>query len=380
MGFKSSKKMIFVLNGVTHFISHRLPIALELERQGYEVHIVCPDAEPEHFSQYGFTYHQVEMSRKGMNPLADILVINKLYKLFKQVKPDLVHLVTIKPYLYGGIAARLASVPSVVSAVAGLGTIFIDSSFKYRLVRSVLFFLYKFSFGHKNIKVIFQNIDDMQLLLKWLRLSESKTILIRGSGVDLSSFSSYPENLEQVPVVVLAARLLKDKGVVEFVEAARILKEQSINADFWLVGDVDNGNPNTISQEQLDEWQKQGLISWKGYRKDISSLFSVVNLVVLPSYREGLPKVLIEAASCGRAVITTDTPGCRDAITPNETGLLVPVKDAIALANAIQQLIEKPEERLAMGNAGRKLAEEAFDVNKVVKQHLKIYKELESLQ
>lgn len=371
-----SKKIILVLNGVTYFISHRLPIAVELKRQGYEVHVVCPDAKPADFDQYGFTYHQVEMSRKGMNPLAELMVIAKLYRLFKQIKPDLVHLVTIKPYLYGGIAARLAGVPGVVSAVAGLGTIFVDRSFKYRFVKEILYFLYKYSFGHKNLTIIFQNQDDKNLLLKWLNISESKSTLIRGSGVNLREFQYTSEPSNKSPVVALAARLLKDKGVEEFVDAIKLLNNRRVEAEFWLVGDIDNGNPNTVTQSQLDSWESQKLVVCKGYSKNIASVFSQVNVVVLPSYREGLPKVLIEAAACGRAIITTDVPGCRDAITPDETGLLVPVKNSAALADAMQKLVEDKALRENMGAAGRKLAEEVFDVNKVVEQHLHIYSTL----
>lgn len=373
-----SKKIILIFNGVTYFISHRLPIAIELKRQGYEVHIVCPDAEPDDFKKYDFTYHQVKMSRKGMNPLSELLVIGKLFNLFKRIKPDLVHLVTIKPYLYGGIASRLAGVPSVVYAVAGLGTVFIDNSLKYSLVRSFLYCLYKISFDHKNLTIVFQNKDDKNLLLSWLNVADNKAVLIRGSGVDLNAFVPLTENVEQVPVVVLAARLLKDKGVIEFVEAAHIIKSRGVKAEFWLVGEIDNGNPNTVSEQQLHKWEKQNLVVCKGYQNDIANIFSQVNLVVLPSYREGLPKVLIEAAACGRAVVTTDVPGCRDAITPNETGLLVPVKNSVALADAIQYLIEDKDTRLYMGKAGRKLAEEVFDINKVVEQHMNIYKRLES--
>lgn len=379
MKITQRKKIILVLNGVTYFISHRLPIALELKRQGYEVHIVCPDAAPENFAQYGFTYHQVEMSRKGMNPLAELLVIGKLFKLFRRIKPDLVHLVTIKPYLYGGIAARLAGVHGAVSAVAGLGIIFSQTNVKTKLLRTVLYPLFKFAFGHKNQNVIFQNKDDKKALVDWINLPNQKTTVIRGAGADLNQYPYLPEPENNPPIIAFAARLLKDKGVFEFVEASRLLQQLGVPAKFWLIGEPDAGNANTVTQQQLDEWQQAGLVECLGYRTDIPQLFCQANIVSLPSfYGEGLPKVLIEAAACGRAVVTTDWPGCRDAITPNETGLLVPIKNATALADAIQQLIENPEQRLAMGKAGRKLAEDVFDVNKVVAQHMDIYKELES--
>ncbi|MBW7857906.1 MAG: glycosyltransferase family 4 protein [Leptonema sp. (in: Bacteria)] len=369
-------KIAIVLNNVHFFLSHRLPIAVELKRQGYEVHIVTPDTQPADFDQFGFQYHQVKMSRKGMNPIAELLTTVRLYKLFKQIKPDLVHLVTIKPYLYGGIAARLANVSAVVSAVAGLGTVFIERTIPYKLIRFFLRFLYRFAFNHSNQKIIFQNQDDKNLLLYWLNLKESKAVLIRGSGVNLQEYTPVEENLNQIPVVVLASRLLKDKGVVEFVGAATELRKKNVVAEFWLVGDIDSGNPNTVTKSELHSWQDQGTIQWIGYSNQIADLFKKANLVVLPSYREGLPKVLIEAAACGRAVITTDVPGCRDAITPGVTGLLVPKKDSHALAEAIDQLLSDTKLRTQMGRAGRHLAENEFDVNRVVQQHLQIYKEL----
>lgn len=373
-----AKKIILVLNGVTYFISHRLPIALELKLQGFEVHIVCPDSEPTDFSKYGFTYHQVEISRKGMNPVFELAAIFNLYRLFKQVKPDLVHLVTIKPYLYGGIAARLAGVPSVVSAVAGLGIIFSQNNIKTKLLRTILYPLFKFSFGHSNQKVIFQNTDDKQSLVSWINLPNDKTTIIRGAGADLKQYPYLPEPENTPPVIAFAARLLKDKGVEQFVEASRILQKRGVAALFWLIGEPDPGNANTVTSQQLDAWQQAGLVECFGYRSDIADLFSRANIVSLPSfYGEGLPKVLIEAAACGRAVVTTDWPGCRDAITPDETGLLVPIRDSVALADAFQWLLENPGERQAMGAAGRKLAEEVFAIEKVVEQHMQIYKTLE---
>ncbi|MFD1007283.1 glycosyltransferase family 4 protein [Oceanisphaera ostreae] len=378
MDIKKNPVFVMVLNGVTYFLSHRLPIAQELRHQGYEVHIVSPDPKPADFEQYGFIYHQAPMSRKGVNPFTEWLAIARIFKIFKAIQPNLVHLVTIKPYLYGSIAARLARVPSVVSAVAGLGIIFSQSNFKTKLLRAVLYSLFKVAFGHKNQNVIFQNKDDKQALVDWINLAESKITVIRGAGADLNQYPYLPESDNSQPVIAFAARLLKDKGVEQFVEASRLLKERGVAAKFWLIGEPDAGNANTVTQQQLDEWQQAGLVECLGYRTDIPQLFTQANIVSLPSfYGEGLPKVLIEAAACGRAVVTTDWPGCRDAITPNETGLLVPIKDSVALADAIQTLIEDEALRHKMGKAGRKLAEDVFDVNKVVEQHMNIYKTLE---
>lgn len=378
MVLSSGKKIVLVLNGVAYFLSHRLPIALELQRKGYEVHVVTPDAEPTSFYKFGFVYHELPMSRSGVNPLFEWLVIARLFKLFRSVNPELVHLVTIKPYLYGGVAARLAKVHGVVSAVAGLGVLFSQKNVKKKFLRNVLYPLFKLAFGHKNQITIFQNQDDRNTLVNWVGLPSRKTTVIRGAGVDLQQYLYTVEPDNQPPVIAFAARLLKDKGVEQFVEAARILQQRGMVARFLLIGEPDPGNVNTITQQQLDAWENAGLVECLGYRCDIPQLFSQVNIVSLPSfYGEGLPKVLIEGAACGRAVVTTDWPGCRDALIPNETGLLVPVRDSVALADAFQLLLENPRLRQAMGAAGRKLAEDVFSIEKVVHRHIQIYRELE---
>ncbi|WP_111640055.1 glycosyltransferase family 4 protein [Marinomonas shanghaiensis] len=368
-------KMAFVVNNAAYFVSHRLPIGLALLAKGVEVHVIAPGECPVALSDAGFTYHSVEMSRKGMNPLAELSTVFALRRLFKQIQPDLVHLVTIKPYLYGGIAARLAGVTAVVSAVAGLGILFSGQGLKNKVLRSILYPLYRAAFTHKNQIAIFQNPNDRDLLVDWGVLKREKATLIRGAGVDLKHYPYQPEPVG-VPVISFAARLLKDKGVQEFAEASRILKQRNIEARFWLIGDPDPGNSNTVTLDQLAAWKAAGLIECLGYRSDIADLFSQSNIVSLPSYYgEGLPKVLIEAAACGRAVVTTDHPGCRDAIEP-DTGVLVPIRDAESLADVFQDLILNVEKRKVMGQAGRALAEREFAIEKIIDMHTTIYSTL----
>lgn len=365
-------KMVFVVNNAAYFVSHRLPIGLALLAKGVEVHVIAPGECPVALSDAGFTYHSVEMSRKGMNPLAELSTVFALRRLFKQIQPDLVHLVTIKPYLYGGIAARLAGVTAVVSAVAGLGILFSGQGLKNKVLRSILYPLYRAAFTHKNQIAIFQNPNDRDLLVDWGVLKREKATLIRGAGVDLKHYPYHSEPVG-IPVISFAARLLKDKGVQEFAEASRILKQRNIEARFWLIGDPDPGNSNTVTLDQLAAWKAAGLIECLGYRSDIADLFSQSNIVSLPSYYgEGLPKVLIEAAACGRAVVTTDHPGCRDAIEP-DTGVLVPIRDAESLADVFQDLILNVEKRKAMGQAGRALAEREFAIEKIINMHMTIY-------
>jgi len=315
------------------------------------------------------------ISRSGRNPFAELRTLWGLYRLMRTISPDLVHLVTIKPVLYGGMMARLSGVPAMVVAISGLGTVFVDRDKKRSWMRSGIEWLYRLALGHSNAKVILQNPDDRAALIGMGAVHKDKTVLIRGSGVSLATYPMRPEP-EGVPIVTFAARLLEDKGVREFVEAARVLKERGVVARFLLAGSPDPGNLTSITEKDLSHWSNDGFVKTLGYQSDIPNLFANSNIVVLPSYREGLPKVLIEAAACGRAVVTTDVPGCRDAIEPELTGLLVPVRDPLSLADAIQFLIENPERRKQMGTSGRALAESEFAIEKVVDAHLAIYREL----
>lgn len=294
----------------------------------------------------------------------------------RAVNPDLVHLVTIKPVLYGGVVARLAGVEAIVAAISGLGTVFVARENKCSWLPLAFRWLYRFALAHRKIKVIFQNMDDLSLLVNSGAVALENSVLIEGSGVDLADYPVCPEP-EGVPVVTFAARLLKDKGVCEFVLAAQILQARGCQARFWLIGSPDPGNLTSATGEDVSQWSQKGLVEPLGQRSDIASLFAQSNIVVLPSYREGLPKVLIEAAACARAIVTTDVPGCRSAITPGVTGVLVPARDAYALADAIQALIENPATRRQMGAAGRLLAENKYAIEKVVNAHMVVYRELQ---
>ncbi len=248
---------------------------------------------------------------------------------------------------------------------------------KASVLRKIISLMYRVALGKRNLRAVFQNPDDQKALASLGAITAAKSVLIRGSGVDLRQYSPCPEPAGQ-PVVTLAGRLLRDKGVLEYVEAARTLQQRGISASFQLVGDPDPGNPTSISADELSDWGQQGIVTCLGYRADMETVFQRSHIVVLPSYREGLPKVLVEAAACGRAVVTTDVPGCRDAIEPGISGLLVPVRDAHALADAIEQLVVDTQLRQDMGKAGRALAERAFAIESIVAQHLDIYRTLEN--
>ncbi len=368
-----SKKLLFILNEPTYFISHRLPIAIAAQKEGYVIHVATGQRNAlQKILDEGFTYHAIPLSRSGRNIFSEIKSLISIYLLMKRIKPDIVHLVTIKPVIYGALAARLARVPAVVAAVSGLGYAFIDQYLEARFLRKIISHLYRHSFKHENLKVIFQNTDDRDTLIKIGAVKEEQSVLIRGSGVDLNYYKVSNEPSSPPFIVVMASRLLRDKGVFEYVEAAKLLREKGVNARFWLAGQIDAGNPSSVNKKQLKKWTKEQHVEYIGYQ-DTRSLFTKVHLVVLPSYREGLPRVLAEAAASGRAVVTTDVPGCRAAIIPSKTGLLVNARDSFSLAEAICALLTNHSLRYEMGKNARLLAESEFNIINIVSEHLQIY-------
>ncbi len=374
-----TKQLLLVVNCPAYFLSHRLPVALGAKQAGYEVHVATMAGDMVNgIVALGFVHHELPLSRGGMNPRQELFSFFALYKLFRKLKPNLTHLVTIKPVLYGGLAARLAGVPGMVVAVPGLGFMFVAKGLKATLIRQAVKRLYRLVFGKRNLRVIFQNADDRNTLLGLGALATEKIVLIPGSGVDLTQYFPNTEP-NKPPVVIMAARLLRDKGVGEFAEAACNIKQQGIVARFLLAGEIDPNNPESMTDDEMAQIKAQGNVEALGYRDDIPALFAASSIVVLPSYREGLPKMLIEAAASGCAVVTTDAPGCRDAIEADVTGLLVPVRDVDALTDAIKSLLQDPVRCKAMGKAGRQRAERLFDIDDVVATHMRIYDELSGL-
>ena len=371
-----SNIIIFVVNAPEFFLSHRLPLAIAALEAGFQVHVATPYGPQVRIIQsMGFTHHVVPFVRSGQDPLCELRALLGLVNLFRRVSPRLVHLVTIKPVLYGGIAARLLGIESVVSAVSGLGSVFLSESFGARLRRGLVILFYRAAFKQKRLAVIFQNPDDRKVLLDSKAFKDTQARMIRGSGVQLEEYPCLPQPTGKL-VVAMVARLLRDKGVLEFVEAAKLLQNRGIEVEMRLIGSLDPGNPTSVTEQELENWKNEGAVRLWGFRGDIAVQYAAANIACLPSYREGLPKSLVEAAACGRAVVTTDVPGCRDAIIPGVTGLLVPAKDPVALADAIQRLIEDPDLRHRMGKAGRELAEKEFAIEKIVNEHLEIYQEL----
>lgn len=369
-------ELLIVVNDPRYFISHRLPIANAARDSGYVVRVASiPSPIGQKIKDLGFEYYELPMVRGGINPLYEVYSVFRFWQLLWKLRPDILHLVTLKPVLYGGVAARFAPVGGVVGAIAGMGSVFITKGIKYTLMRLAMRGMFRLALGKRNLRAVFQNLDDRDAVIALSSIPVSKTVMVRGSGVDVSKYKVLPEPVGVV-VVTFAGRLLRDKGVVEFVEAARLLRGEGVNAIFQLAGDADPGNPSSLSGKELDRLRADGDVLVMGYREDINELFSASHIVVLPSYREGLPKVLIEAAASGRAVVTSDVPGCRDAIDPGVSGLLVPVRDPAALAQAIGKLICDPALREQFGRRGRELAEREFTIEKVVQAHLDTYEAL----
>ncbi len=372
------RRLALVVNDPAFFLSHRREIALGARAAGWTVTLVTPAEPAEAVAEIramGFAHEAVEMGRGRIQPGRDIAVIGRLRALFRRLRPDLVHLVTIKPVLYGGVAARLAGVEAVVAAISGLGFLFISESAKARAIRASLVPLYRLALNRPRAAAIFQNAEDLATIGGLGVRPGGGVEILRGSGTDLARYRPEAEP-EDPPLVVVPARMLRFKGAGEFVEAARILKARGVRARMVWVGAPDPANPDSVDAETLAAWEAEGAAEFWGHRRDIPEILARASVVALPSYREGVPKALIEAAAAGRPVVTTDAPGNRDAIEPGETGLLVPVKDAPALAEAIAGLLADPARARAMGAAGRRLAEAVFSVEDVVARHLALYDRL----
>lgn len=367
-------RLLYVVNEADFFLSHRLPLALAAARVGYEVHVATPVAPAAaRIRERGIAFHAVPFSRKGKHPLRELSTLVSLYQLYRRLRPDLTHHVTIKPVLYGGVVARLTRIPAVVSAISGLGHVFVAKGWKAAGLRALVRRVYKVALGHPNSRVIFQNPDDERVFSTAKLIRPESAVLIRGAGVDLARFASVPEPAGK-PLVLFASRMLWTKGVGEFVEAASALKGAGVEARFVLAGRIDSGNPMGVPSDQLREWNDSGKIEWWGQRNDMPAVFAQSHIVCLPtSYGEGVPKVLIEAAACGRPIVATDVPGCREIVHHNDNGLLVAAHDSAALAAALYRLINDRELRKRMGVRGREFAEREFSLEHVVEETLSLY-------
>jgi glycosyltransferase involved in cell wall biosynthesis len=369
-------RILFVVNVDWFFLSHRLPLARAAREKGAEVYVAAADTGmAQRIRDEGLHFIPLPVSRKGTNPREQARSILSLVQLYRRLRPHLVHHVTVKPVLYGSFAARLAGAPGVVNAISGLGYLFAEER-RRGVLRRLTEAAYRAALRGARTRTIFQNPEDRDAFVHQGLVRKERTVLIRGSGVDCARFRVRPEP-EGEPVVVLPARMLWEKGVGVFVEAARLLRARYPKARFVLVGMVDPDNPTGVPAAEIEDWVRSGVVEWWGHRTDMPEVFAEASLVALPThYKEGLPKALLEAAACGRALIATDIPGCREIVRHGINGLLVPPQDAPALADAIASLLSCPAERARYGVASRRIAETEFAEPIVVDQTLALYGEL----
>lgn len=374
-------KILYVVNNAAFFCSHRLPLALAARQAGHEVALVTGQAGSptleapalEQLRRYGLQHQVTAFRSGGVAPWAEGLGLIQVIAFMLRWKPDLVHCVSPKGVLYGGLAARLTQRAALVLAVSGMGSLFAGRSGGLGGIARRAYLLFaRAAYGHRNCRVIVQNQDDRHLLVAHGLAREDQVMLIPGSGVPLQRYADLPGGGRD-ELVILPARLLRDKGVVEFVEAARQLRADGCRWRFALVGAADYDNPSSVSATQVRAWVNEGCVEWWGHREDMVPVFAQARIVCLPSYREGMPKALLEAAAAGCAVVTTDAVGCREAVLPGISGDLVPVRDATALARALTRLIDNPARLAAYGEAGRRLAREHFGLDAVVAATLTCY-------
>lgn len=365
---------LFIVNRPDYFISHRLALAQSLAQKGYEIYIASVAHESTaKLLDLGYHFQFIDLERGRTNPFKEAIALYNLIKLIKKLKPSIVHCITVKPVLYGGFAARLCGTPKVVAAIAGLGSVFTTNSLKNSVLRYISLKLYRLSLGNTRLTAIFQNEHDRSFFVNQNIIPKARTRLIRGSGVDLTKFLPSPLPVTEKKIALLPARLLKEKGVFEYLQAASIVLQHRQDVEFWLVGDIDPANPSSLTIQDINNWSAIDGIKFLGYKKDIYSVLKVSTFVVLPSYREGFPKSLIEAAAVGRPIITTRVPGCEDAVIDNQTGFLVTVKQVDELVEKISFLLDHHDKCVQFGEAARIYAETNFDINYVVQAHQEIY-------
>ena len=368
----AQKKLLFVINHIDWFWSHRLPLAKGAQMEGYDVHVAVtgagddPNLSPQHF-----TGHELPSADGSAGLLKTIW---EIHKIIKREKPDILHAITLKHAFLAGLAARFHKDVRVVHTLAGLGYLFSGEGLKPQILRTLIGPFLKLALKGSGIQLIFQNPDDMDLMIKRGFADEKCCTLIRGSGVSLTDFPFTPLPDDKQPIVLMPTRLVHEKGVAVFIEAANILAGKNIEAKFQIAGGLSTSNPRAISKEEMEGMLAGSNVEWLGKVDDMPALYKAATLICYPSYYgEGVPKVLLEAASVGRPIITTDHAGCREAVSDGESGVLIPIKNVQATADAIAALLNDREKMEAMSKNAHALATQEFDVESVVERTLKVY-------
>ncbi len=369
-------KIILVSRCAWTLYNFRAGLMRELKKRGWTVlgGGAGGDGFEDKVEALGVPFVPLPVDKKGINPIADLKLLWTLYRWYRKERPDIVHHFTIKPVIYGSIAGHLAGVPRIVNMITGLGFVFMGEAKPW--LRKLAEWLYRMALKHAHF-TFFQNSEDQNLFLERRLLAPEKAGLLPGSGVDLGHFTPGADdrrrNTDKSIRFLMVARLLRDKGVYEYVEAARIVKACHAQVQFQILGARDERNPTVVPESELDRWQNEGVIAWLGEVEDVRPFLNEADVVALPSYREGLPRSLLEAAAMAKPIITTDTVGCRDVVADGVNGLLVPVKDSVALAQAMIRMIENPDMQERMGRAGRVKVEKEFDERLVIEKTLAVY-------
>lgn len=370
-----SRRLLFLVTEDWYFCSHRLPLAVEAAKAGFEVSVATRvRAHGEQIEREGIRAIPFLLGRRVAGPGAELIILWHLVRLYRRERPAVVYHVGLKPVVYGSIAARIAGIAGRVNAIAGLGYVFTSRQWKARLVRPFVRLALRLVLGGRMSRTIVQNREDERLVLEMTGGDLGRVVRIAGAGVDLRRFTSRDEQPGE-PLILYAGRILWDKGVGHFIEAARQLRGEGVRARFVLAGMPDDDSPVAVPVAQIENWQRSGVIEWWGRRDDMPAVFAACHVVCLPSfYGEGIPKVLIEAAASGRAIVATDIPGCREIVKDGVNGLLVRTHDVKQLAQAIGRLIDDPSRRRRMGAVGRKLVESEYGVELINQETIAVIK------
>jgi glycosyltransferase involved in cell wall biosynthesis len=370
----SPPRLLFVVSEDWYFLSHRLPMAHAARAAGFDVHVATRVSHGSSaIEREGFTLHVIPFARGSLGPMGSLRTIWALRKLHRKLRPAIVHHVALQPCVLGSLAA-LGTSAARVNALTGLGYAFTSNTMKARTLRFCLAALLRFLLNRKGVAVLVQNPDD-RAMLKSAGISESRIVLIPGSGVDIDRLHPQPEP-RGVPTVAFVGRLLEDKGIRTLVQAHLLLRLNGSNVELLIAGTPDPANPASISEAEVRSWAAEPGIRWLGHVDDIAALWARAHVAVLPSRREGLPKSLLEAAACGRPMVAADVPGCREIVRSGVNGLLVPVDNPAALAQAIQTLISSVDLRARYGAAARRLVVEKFSSDVVGRMTADLYRRL----
>ena len=354
-------RCLMVIKNLVFFYSHFMPMAKAVQRAGWDVWIVAElNDSPQRVIDAGMKYIPLKQAGGHWNICGNVRSLIGIWSALRFVKPQLVHFIYLKNVLIGTILARSVRIPAVIGAVTGLGSLFAQNRLIFRFLRCVVIILFRIGFAHQNSVLALENPDDRAYFVSKHVVPEERTVIIPGAGVEADEIRPSPEP-QGTPIILCAARMIHDKGIIEISAASRLLRKRGVRFELWLAGGTDDGNPSSITVKELKIIEAEGTAKWLGHREDVISLLGLASIFCLPTYyREGLPRVLVEASAAGLPIITTDVPGCREVVTTGVNGFLVPPCDVTALADALQNLLESPEMRSRMRVASRQIFEEKF--------------------